>query len=163
MRKFGGKYQCLALALAVATLALDQFSKWLMLEKILSPEHPVIEVSSFFNVVLVWNSGVSFGMFAVLRQPLLLTGISVVIVGILLIWLMKNSSKLIAAALGCVIGGAVGNMIDRLRFGAVTDFLDFHLGHYHWPAFNIADSAIFIGVVLLFSSSMLISHNRPPA
>jgi len=59
-----------------------------------------------------------------------------------------------------VIGGAAGNVIDRLRFGAVTDFLDFHLGHYHWPAFNIADSSIFIGVVLLCISSMLATHTK---
>ena len=156
------KYRGLAIAFAAMVFTLDQLSKWLILEKILAPDHAYIGITSFFNVALVWNSGVSFGMFAGSRQPLLLTCISALIVAILLIWLYKNSSKLVAVALGCVIGGAVGNMIDRLRFGAVTDFLDFHLGSHHWPAFNIADSSIFIGVVLLCISSMFTSDNTNP-
>ena len=150
-----GKYKSLAFFLAIIAVSLDQISKWLILEKILSPERPFIETTSFFNIALVWNYGVSFGMFAGHRQPLLLTCLSILIVGILIVWLTRNTSKLVALALGCVIGGAIGNIIDRLRFGAVTDFLDFHLGNYHWPAFNIADSCIFIGVVLLCISSML--------
>ena len=121
-----------------------------------------MEVTSFFNLALVWNYGVSFGMFAVLRQPLMLSGLSVAIICILLIWLTKNLSKLIAVALGLVIGGAIGNIVDRLRFGAVTDFLDFHIGTYHWPAFNIADSCIFIGVVLLCASSMFTPNTSKP-
>jgi len=149
-----GKYRGLALLLAILALALDQYSKWLILTILSGHNGPAIEATPFFNIVLVRNSGISFGMFAGERQPLLLTAVSVAVVITLLIWLMKNSSKLVAMALGSVIGGAIGNMIDRVRFGAVTDFLDFHLGVYHWPAFNIADSCIFIGVVLLCMGSM---------
>jgi len=144
----------MAFVLALLALALDQFTKWLILSSLGDHNRPDIEITSFFNIVLVHNSGISFGMFAGERQPLLLTAVSVAVVITLLIWLAKNSSKLVAVALGGVIGGAIGNMIDRLRFGAVTDFLDFHLGAYHWPAFNIADTCIFIGVVLLCMGSM---------
>jgi len=156
----GGKYRWFASTIGLAILALDQLTKWLLLVQWLSPERPMIEVTSFFDVVLVWNTGISFGLFSAAHEPLLLTAVSGVVVAVLLVWLMRNNSRLVAVALGCVIGGAAGNVIDRLRFGAVTDFLDFHLGHYHWPAFNIADSSIFIGVVLLCISSMLATHTK---
>lgn len=148
----------MGLWVALATLAADQYSKWYLVKHLLSPERPVIEVASFFRVVMVWNHGISFGMFAALRQPVVLVGVSLLVVGILLVWLHKNDSKLVSAALGLVIGGAVGNMADRLHYGAVVDFLDFSLGSYHWPAFNVADSAIFIGVVLLSWHSMFIDR-----
>lgn len=155
------KYTATALAIMLSVLVLDQFSKWLILEKILiPPEHSPLEVFSFFNLVLVWNYGISFGIFAQHRQPLLLTLMSGVIIGILLLWLYRNTSLLTACALGCIMGGAIGNVVDRLRYDAVVDFLDFHVGNYHWPAFNIADSAIFIGVVLLCSSSMFVSDDK---
>ena len=143
------------LLLAAVAVALDQWSKWLILAKMLTPGAPAIEVAPFLNIVIVWNYGISFGMLAGQHQPVLLTLMSAAIVCILLVWLYRNASPLVACALGFVIGGAIGNMIDRLRFGAVVDFLDAHAGPYHWPAFNIADSSIFIGVVLLGVSSML--------
>ncbi len=152
----------LGLVVALLVLALDQGSKWLIVTKMVSPEAPVVEVFPFFHLVMVWNHGISFGMFAAFRQPMLLTALSVLIVGMLLIWLHKNTSGLVAGALGCVIGGAVGNMWDRLHYGAVVDFLDFNLMGYHWPAFNIADSSIFIGVVLLSLSSMFTDVANKP-
>ena len=137
-------------------IALDQWSKWLILESILlPPDHNPVQVAPFFNIVLVWNYGISFGIFAGHRQPLLLVIMSAAIIAILLLWLAKNTSTFTACALGFIMGGAIGNVIDRLRFGAVVDFLDFHIDNYHWPAFNIADSCIFIGVVVLCSLSML--------
>jgi len=139
----------------VVTLALDQASKWLVMHRLLSPERPGIEVLPFFNIVMVWNQGISFGMLAGHNQPLILSVMSSAIVAVLLVWLFRNRSAQTAVALGFVIGGAVGNILDRLRFGAVADFLDFHMENYHWPAFNVADSAIFIGVVLLCIGSML--------
>jgi len=145
----------LSLLLASDVFLLDQVSKWLLLRIIPSPSSPPIELTSFFNLALVWNHGISFGMFAAHRHPFPLIALSLVIVVILLKWLYKNSSRWIAVALGCIIGGAVGNVVDRLRFGAVVDFFDAHIGPYHWPAFNIADSAIFIGVVLLCASSIM--------
>lgn len=149
------------LLIALVVLVCDQASKWVILaEVMIPPNHDIIEITSFFNLVLVWNYGVSFGMLASHRQPVFLTIMSMLIVGVLLVWLYRNTSPLVTYALGLVIGGALGNVIDRLRFEAVVDFLDFHLGEYHWPAFNIADSCIFIGVVLLCVSSMVMERKK---
>lgn len=109
-----------------------------------------IAVLPFFNLVEVWNSGISFGMFNGLTHgQWLLSGISIIITLVLLRWLWRTSDRLTTTALCLIIGGAVGNTIDRLRYGAVADYLDFHAYGYHWPAFNLTDSAIFIGVFLL--------------
>lgn len=139
------------LAIALFTLLLDQLSKnWVTLEYGLQTRF-IGEVTSFFNLVLVWNRGVSFGMFSDHPEymPWVLTAVALGIIGILIRWLMQTDRMIGIAALGMVIGGALGNVIDRLRFGAVVDFLDFHVAGYHWPAFNIADAAIFCGVMLL--------------
>lgn len=135
------------LALSAITLILDQLSKWVILAHVMDPPR-VIEVTGFFNLVMVWNQGVSFGLFSNESPygPWILSGVAVVISGFLMLWLRRAENKIIASALGLVIGGAIGNVIDRLRFGAVADFLDFHLAGWHWPAFNVADAAIVIGV-----------------
>lgn len=148
------RYVFLGLAVMLAVIALDQGSKWALLELIPSPDQPPVTLAPFFDLVLVWNTGISFGLFSGHRRPTLLIAVSLAIIAILLVGLYKNSSPWMAAALGLVIGGAMGNVIDRLRFGAVADFFDAHIGPYHWPAFNIADSCIFIGVVVLCASSM---------
>ncbi len=109
-----------------------------------------IEVLPFFSLVEVWNHGVSFGMFNKLAYgKWLLSGMAIIITLILLRWLSRADDRLTAAALGLIIGGAVGNTIDRLRFGAVADYLDFHAFGHHWPAFNMTDTAICIGVGIL--------------
>ncbi len=138
-------------------LGLDQASKAWLLQCV--PKEQLVTVLSFFNLVLVWNHGISFGLFAGFDQRLGLVALSIVISLILLGWLVKTDSKLVACALGLVIGGAIANVIDRLHYGAVADFFDFHIGRYHWPAFNIADSCIFIGVVLLCWHSMFIENS----
>ncbi|MBY0407312.1 MAG: signal peptidase II [Rickettsiales bacterium] len=150
----------LGLVVALAVMLADQASKWLIVSRVITPEAPVVEVLPFFRLVMVWNHGISFGMFAGAKQPLPLIGLSLLIVGVLLVWLHRNASVLVSLALGSIIGGAVGNMADRLHYGAVVDFLDVSLGSYHWPAFNLADSAIFIGVVLLSLSSMFMEPPR---
>lgn len=134
---------------AFCVLICDMASKWVMIEKIGLLERPPIAVTPFFNLVAVWNPGVSFGMFASYNQPLILIALSLVIIAVLFVWLARNGFPMVAIALGLVIGGATGNIIDRLRYGKVFDFLDFHLAGWHWPAFNIADSGIVIGVVVL--------------
>lgn len=149
------------LLVAALMLTLDQASKIWFMAVLADTAQQVIEICPFFNLVMVWNKGISFGMFAGHNQPLALVALSAVIIVILLGWLYKNHSPLVAFALGSIIGGAIGNIIDRLRFGAVADFFDVHAGTWHWPAFNIADSAIFIGVVLLCAHSMLVpQHHR---
>lgn len=145
----------LGLGLAVLTLVLDQATKWLMLYWVMDPPR-VIPVLPFFNLVVVWNQGVSFGMFgggAV--SPLVFVGLSAVIVGAMVVWLRRADSLWTQIAIGLVIGGAIGNVIDRLLFGAVYDFLDFHVAGWHWPAFNVADAGICVGVVLLLVESLL--------
>jgi signal peptidase II len=151
----------LGLLLGAIAFFFDQLSKAMVLTMIAPLDQPSVTVLPFFNLVLVWNYGISFGMFAGHRQPLILTAMSLVIVAVLLVWMWRNSSTLVSCALGLVMGGAIGNVVDRLRFDAVADFLDFHVAGWHWPAFNIADSCIFIGVVLLCISSMVAPrHNE---
>lgn len=145
---------------ALLALALDQANKWHMLSVVDIANRPPIEVTPFFNLVMVWNRGVSFGMFSEQNQPLLLICLSLVICGVLLVWLFKAESRAVALAIGLVIGGALGNVIDRVRFGAVADFFDFYIENWHWPAFNIADSCIFIGVVVLCIDSMFMHRHK---
>lgn len=115
-----------------------------------------IQVLPFFNFVEVWNSGVSFGMFSNLTYGRwILSVISATITLFLLGWLLQAPSPWIASALGLMIGGAVGNLIDRVRFGAVADYLDFHAFGHRWPAFNITDIAICVGAFFLVADGLL--------
>jgi len=145
----------LSLLLSFAVIIFDQLSKWYLLDVVDISSRSPIAVTSYFNLVMVWNRGVSFGMFAEHNQPLLLIAVALVIVAILLGWLAKSHDRLLTFGIGLVIGGAIGNVIDRARFGAVADFFDFHAFSIHYPAFNIADSAILIGVVVLCIQSII--------
>jgi len=142
-------------ALAGSVLVLDQITKVLILG-LFSGSPRAIEVLPFFNLVLAWNKGVSFGMFDGLGDwgPWILVGLALVISVVLARWMMKAESRLNVMSLGLIIGGAVGNVIDRVRFGAVVDFLDVHVSGYHWPAFNVADSAITVGAAILILDSL---------
>jgi signal peptidase II len=140
----------LGLAMAGLAILVDQGSKnWLLTGPMREPQ--VFELTSFFNIVSAWNKGVSFSLFRTSAEtgPWILSSIALAISLGLLVWLTRVQHRLVALGIGLVIGGALGNVIDRLRFGAVFDFLDFYLGSYHWPAFNLADSSIFLGVVAL--------------
>jgi signal peptidase II len=150
------------LAIACMVFILDQWSKSVILKEPGLSTHNVMEITPFFNLALVFNRGVSFGMFAGHNQPLLLTGISLVITIILLIWLWRSKALVTSIAIGCIIGGATGNIADRIHYGAVVDFLDFHVADMHWPAFNIADSFVFIGVVVLCAYSMFFEEKKLP-
>ena len=121
-----------------------------------------IEVLPFFNLVLVWNRGVSFGMMQQADKygPYILSVLSLAIAVGLFIWLMRSNVRLLTLALAAVIAGAVGNVIDRLTYGAVIDFLDFHAFGYHWPAFNIADSSIVIGIAIIAFDSVILEPKR---
>lgn len=143
------------LILAVAVLLLDQLTKWVILSQVMTPPR-IIDITSFFNLVLVANRGVSFGLLSsdsAWTQPLLATFAFIVCI-VLSVWLWRAPPRLLATALGLIIGGAAGNAIDRLLHGAVVDFLDFHAMGYHFPAFNVADSAISVGVVLIVLDSL---------
>ncbi|MEZ5935539.1 MAG: signal peptidase II [Alphaproteobacteria bacterium] len=144
------------LFIALLVIVLDQITKWIALTGVGFGADP-IAVTSFFNLVLVWNRGVSFGMFneAGAAGPWILSGLAIVVVLGLLYWLRQAEARLTVTALGLVIGGALGNVIDRFRFGAVVDFLDVHIAGYHWPAFNVADAAICVGAGLLLLDGLL--------
>ena len=150
----GGTFFGLAIALFV--VAFDQATKMWALESFFSPPR-VIEVSPWFNLVPVWNTGISFGMLADYSDwmPGIISGLTIIISLVLLAWLFVAVSVSIKLALSLILGGAVGNIIDRIRFGAVIDFVDIHFFDFHWPAFNIADSAITIGVALFLLDSFL--------
>jgi signal peptidase II len=160
----------LGLALVALTVVLDQLSKsWIVAyfdaASSAAPALPVPQrvVAPFFNLVLTWNRGMSFGLFN-RDSPwnaALFSALAVVIVTALLIWLWRTESALVAAGIGLVSGGAVGNVIDRLRLGAVTDFLDFHWGDWHFATFNLADSAITVGVGLLLLDALLNRREKP--
>ena len=150
----GGTFFGLAIALFV--VAFDQATKMWALESFFSPPR-VIEVLPWFNLVPVWNTGISFGMLADYSDwmPGIISGLTIIISLVLLVWLFVAVSVSIKLALSLILGGAVGNIIDRIRFGAVIDFVDIHFFDFHWPAFNIADSAITIGVALFLLDSFL--------
>ena len=146
----------LGLAFAAAVVVLDQGLKAVMLTVVPEPGQR-IEVTGFFNLVHVRNTGVSFGMLqsdSALLAWLISAGALAITVA-LCVWMARAESRFVAAVLGLTIGGALGNVIDRLRFGAVFDFLDFHAFDMHWPAFNLADSAITVGVMGLLATTLL--------
>jgi signal peptidase II len=141
-----------ALVLAAAVVAADQLSKWWIVTGVMSPPR-VIEITGFFDIVMVWNSGVTFGLFSAGGMRWVLVGVSLAIVVLLVGWLARTDAPAPALAIGAVIGGAIGNVVDRLNYGKVADFLDFHAFGWHWPAFNLADTAIVCGVaVILFDA-----------
>jgi signal peptidase II len=139
---------------------VDQISKGLILNHIGDVRH-TMPVTPFLNFVLVWNKGVTFGLLGRTGQnymTYILIGVAAVILALLGRWLWRTKSLLVALALGAIMGGAVGNVIDRVRYGAVADFLDFYYRDYHWYAFNVADAAIVTGVALLLIDGMV--HGR---
>ena len=153
------------LATAVVVVVLDQLSKAAVLGHFAGRgfgEHET--VTSFFNLVLTYNRGISFGLFngGTGFNAAVFSLAAAVIVGMLIVWLRRASSPLLGLAIGLVIGGAVGNVIDRLRLGAVVDFLDFHIGSAHWPAFNLADSAICIGVAAMLLDGFFLRRDASP-
>ena len=142
-------------------LVLDQASKLFMIALLASPPS-IIPVTPFFNLTLGFNRGVSFGLLNDLGSwgPIVLSSLAVVIVGFLLVWLWKSERTIDRMAISLVIGGALGNLMERIRVGAVTDFLDFYVGAYHWPAFNLADTSIFVGAGLLIFQSFCFSREN---
>ena len=138
------------LGIAALVVLLDQLTKQAITRTFAL--HEVMEITSFFNLVLVYNRGAAFSFLSDASgwQRELFTAIALG-ASVWIVWLMRRHSAdtLFCLALSLVLGGAIGNVFDRLRVGAVIDFLDFHAYGYHWPAFNIADSAITCGAILL--------------
>jgi len=139
--------------LSALVVGLDRLSKWYIDSTMsLHDTYPIID--GLFNITYVRNPGAAFG-FLSNAAPLLRSGflilVSTAAIAMILCYLARNRSAgtLLVTALSLIMGGAAGNLIDRVLFGNVIDFLDFYLSSYHWPAFNVADSAISIGAVLL--------------
>ncbi|MEQ9559207.1 MAG: signal peptidase II [Rhodospirillales bacterium] len=143
------------LGLAFLVLVLDQITKWWVLTDLMNPPR-VIEVLPFANLVLVWNRGVSFGLFNTASDygPWILSALALAVSAVLAVWLFRGPERMVGWGIGLILGGALGNVIDRLVHGAVVDFVDLHLGGAHWPAFNVADSAITVGATLLILDSL---------
>ncbi len=139
----------LGVATAVVVLVADQLSKWMALSA-LEPYQPV-SLLPFLNLTLAFNAGAAFSFLADGGgwQRWLLSAVAVGVGVYLLVWLrgLDAGKRLEVIGLGLILGGAVGNLVDRLRLGGVIDFIDVHVGGWHWPAFNVADSAITLGVV----------------
>ena len=169
IRNFFFKKKLFILGLIIALLIafLDLYSKNLVfcfLDKISanSPlQHSEFVITRFFNLVKVRNNGVSFGMLSGLAcGKYIILSINLGILLALLIWLYRNKIAYLTFAIALIIGGAIGNIVDRVWNNAVADFLDFHLFGYHWPAFNLADSAVFLGVVLLLLENYFVKPNK---
>ncbi|WP_017941993.1 MULTISPECIES: signal peptidase II [unclassified Thioalkalivibrio] len=152
------------LLIAAIIVVADQVTK-VWAEHALTLFAPV-EVTSFFNLSLVYNPGAAFSFLAGAGDwgRWLLTGIAVVIGLLIAFWLARlpRGAWWSVTALGLVLGGAIGNLIDRVRYGAVVDFLDFHWAGYHWPAFNVADMAIVVGAVTLIVATFIEGDHRHP-
>ena len=175
-------YMLAAIAIIIAVAALDQWTKWYVLERLLPvaagqggfidwfttavpaqdfmARYDDFRVVTFFDMLdfrMVWNRGVSFGLLQS-DSPggrLLLTCFSLLVASFLFTWLAVARGRVLLVALPLIIGGAIGNVCDRLRFGAVADFVDAHIGAHHWPAFNLADSCICAGAFILILQALL--------
>jgi lipoprotein signal peptidase len=155
----------LGLPLSAGILAADQASKWWILEVARLPEVgqiPVWSAGPFgLDLTMVWNRGVTFGLFSGdgAWNHVILGVIAAAIAVFLLRWMARAENRLTALALGAVVGGAIGNVIDRFRFGAVVDFVDTYAWGWHWYVFNVADAAIVCGVIALVADALF----RPKA
>lgn len=149
----------LVLAVAVLVFGIDQAHKWWMLDVYGIEAKSPVAVTAFFNLVMVWNKGVSYGLFSTHLQEALAVMSLIIVLGLWL-WACRSSHALTAAALGLVIGGALGNAVDRLLRGAVADFFHLHYQGFSWYVFNLADVAIVAGVALLLYESLVLGEHR---
>ena len=149
----------LGLIAGLIVLAADQASKWWVLNVLDLPELRQVVLLPVLNLTMVWNRGVTFGLLNGLGAwgHVLLAILSLAVVGALGIWLRRAESAVVAVAIGAIAGGAIGNVIDRVRFGAVVDFIHAHVdspwGELSWYVFNVADAAIVCGVAALIIDS----------
>ena len=148
------------LILALVVLIADQASKWWILEVFDLPARRSVELFQAgplgLNLTMVWNRGVTFGLLSGSApwHGWALAALAAVIAGFLIRWMAAAETRRTALALGAIVGGAVGNVIDRLRFGGVVDFVDAHGWGWHWYVFNLADAAIVLGVAVLLIEAL---------
>jgi len=155
MRKY-----IISLIIIIISIILDQISKSMAVENFAINPSPT-KITDFFNVVLTFNRGISFGMFGAEKYANLIFTISSSLIVIFLIsWIKKEDKWVIIIPISLIIGGAIGNVIDRFKYGAVVDFLDFFYNNFHWPAFNLADAFITIAVVILGIENFITSAKK---
>lgn len=147
---------------AALVLSVDQASKWWVLEVLHLPERGQVAVLPVLSLTMVWNQGVTFGLFHQdgAMGPWILAGVAFAVVVALTVWMRRAERVVVACALGAIAGGAVGNIVDRLRFGAVVDFLHAHAWGWSWYVFNVADAAIVCGVAVLLLDGLLTPRSR---
>lgn len=165
---YKGRMQRLCLIIAAVVFVADQISKPIVLSAFGAdtcvPAFERVAVLPFFNLVLVCNQGVSFGLFSTdwVYAPFILAAMAIAIAMVVWWVFVRGSERLLTVlAGGLVIGGAFGNALDRVLYGAVVDFLDLHVAGYHWPAFNIADCAIVVGAALFVWDALFGRSNTP--
>jgi signal peptidase II len=149
---------------ALVVLGADQGSKYWILHVLDLPDLRQVVLLPVLNLTMVWNQGVTFGLLNGLGEwsHFALAAIALVVVGALGVWLRRAENAVAALAIGAIAGGAVGNVIDRLRYGAVVDFIHAHLGQWSWYVFNVADAAIVCGVAVLILESQFRRRPRQP-
>lgn len=165
-RYLWGPYSGLGLLMAAIALGADQLNKWWMIHVYQIGEKGKVTLTPFFDLIMVWNQGISYGLLpqgSALGKAVLI-GVAIVAVVGLTLWLARAENKLAAFSLGLILGGAIGNAIDRMIYGAVADFFSFHAYGYYWYIFNIADVAIVVGVAgllyeMLFSGHKMVSNS----
>ncbi len=157
-----GPYSAFGLTLAALAMAADQAHKYWMIEIYAIGEKGRVAVTPFFDLVMVWNRGVSFGQFAQESDAgrYILIGASALITAALIVWIANAQTRFIAASIALIVGGAAGNLIDRVVYGAVADFFSFHYAGYYWYVFNVADVAITLGVMGLLLDWVAPSHRN---
>jgi signal peptidase II len=152
----------LGFGLALLTLILDQASKLYFLFVYDLPVREPVRLTPFLDLMVVWNRGISYGLFQqesdAGRWLLILVSVAAAIG--LSVWIRRTRGRLLAASLGLIVGGAVGNVIDRLAYGAVFDFIHVHVGSFSWYVFNVADAAIVAGVAGLLYDSFVLEKRR---
>jgi signal peptidase II len=143
-------------------ILLDQFTK--QLAEALLTAYQAVKVLPFFDLTLMYNTGAAFSILSDQGgwQRWFFVSLALIVSGVLVIWLkrLRPDEKWVALALALIIGGAIGNLIDRILFGQVIDFVHLHYHQYYWPAFNVADSAISIGVAIMLVDAFVLSGRR---
>ena len=152
---------------AAVIVVVDQITKSAVMARF-SLHETLMVIPGLFNLVYVMNPGAAFGFLADASPTfryVFFIGVTILAAGLIVYYLVKSNprNRMLAGSLTLIFGGAVGNLIDRIRFGAVVDFLDVYIGTIHWPAFNVADSAITIGAVLMIWEMILNRNNKPSA
>jgi signal peptidase II len=155
----------LGFALAVLTFVVDQATKVYTLFVYDLPVREPVRLAPFLDLIVVWNRGISYGLFQqhteIGRWILILVSIAASLA--LSVWIRRTANRWLAASLALIVGGALGNVVDRLAYGAVFDFIHFHVGSFSWYVFNVADAAIVAGVAGLLYDSFVLDRRRAAA